>query len=114
MANSHVYEVFFHDFDEKNKRMATTYDYAKQKEVVIEDPNIRLKNKLNMDIGDGLFFDSRFHGWVYGRIVRITSAPECGDEYMIRYYLEEDIGEDEDDIEKYYDEVTGDNIEYHR
>jgi hypothetical protein len=112
--NCHIYEVFYKDFEETKERMVTLFDYAQQKEVVVQNNDIRLKNALNMDIGDGIFFESRYHGWVWGRVVRITSSPSCRDEYMIRYYLEEDIGEDEDEIEKYYDEVDGNNIQYHR
>lgn len=97
MANTHVYDIFF---NEKNERMATVYDYAQQKEVVIQDPNVWLMNKLNMDIGDSIEFESRYHGWVEARIVRITSAPTCGDEYKMEYKLEGD-----DTI--YYDEVEG-------
>lgn len=111
--NNHIYEVFFKDFEETKERMATLFDYNQQKEIVVQNNDIRLKNSLNMDIGDGIFFDSRYHGWVWGRIVRITRSPSCRDEYMIRYYLEEDIGEDEENIDKYYDEVTGDEIQYH-
>ena len=111
--NSHVYEVFFKDFEETKERMATVFDYAQQKEVQVQNNDIRLKNALNMDIGDGIFFESRYHGWVWGCVVRITSSPSCRDEYMIRYYLEEDIGEEEENTEKYYDEVDGNNLQYH-
>ena len=111
--NSHVYEVFFKDFEETKERMATVFDYAQQKEVQVQNNDIRLKNVLNMDIGDGIFFESRYHGWVWGCVVRITSSPSCRDEYMIRYYLEEDIGEEEENTEKYYDEVDGNNLQYH-
>ena len=104
--NCHIYEVFFKDFEEKNERMVTLFDYAQQKELQMQNNNIRLKNALNMDIGDSIFFESREHGWVYGRIVRITRSPSYHDEYMIRYSLE-------DEDEYYYDEVTGDNIQYH-
>lgn len=97
MPNTHVYEVFF---NEKGERMATVYDYTQQKEIVIQDPNIRMSNALNMDIGDYIEFDSRYHGWVDGRIIRITNAPSCRDEYKIEYMIEGD-----DTI--YYDEVEG-------
>lgn len=53
-----------------------------------------------MDIGDYIEFESRYHGWVEARIVRITSAPNCGDEYKMEYNVEGD-----DTI--YYDEVEG-------
>lgn len=104
--NCHIYEVFF---NEKNERMATLYDYGQQKEVKVQNNDIRLKNALNMDIGDSLFFESRYHGWVYGRVIRITSSPSCRDEYLIQYYLEEE----DDPDEVYTDEVDGNNLQYH-
>ena len=97
MANTHVYDIFF---NEKNERMATVYNYSLLKEEVIQDPNIYIMNRLNMDIGDYIEFESRYHGWVEARIVRITSAPNCGDEYKMEYTVEGD-----DTI--YYDEVEG-------
>ena len=93
--------------------MATVFDYAQHKEVQVQNNDIRLNNALNMDIGDSIFFESRYHGWVWGRVVRITNSPSCRDEYMIRYYLEEDIGENDENTEKYYDEVDGINLQYH-
>lgn len=62
-----------------------------------------------MDIGDSVFFESRYHGWVYGRVIRITSSPSCRDEYLIQYYLEEE----DDPDEVYTDEVEGNNLQYH-
>ena len=95
MPRCEVYEVFFGD---KNERMAMVYDYAQQKQVVIKDSNIRIPNALNMDIGDYIEFESRYHGWVDGRIIRITSSPLCRDEYKIEYSIDGD-----DTV--YYDEV---------
>uniref|UniRef100_A0A6C0CQX6 Uncharacterized protein n=1 Tax=viral metagenome TaxID=1070528 RepID=A0A6C0CQX6_9ZZZZ len=89
--------------------MATLFDHSKQMEIVVQNDDIRLRNALNMDIGDSIFFESRYHGWVWGRIVRITSSPSCRDEYMIRYYLKEEFSNDD---EHYFDEVDGNNLQY--
>lgn len=96
-----VYEIFF---NKNNQRVATVYDYKLGREVEIMDHNIRLKNFLNMDIGDNIEFDSRYHGWVRGRVIRITSVPEDRDEYMVEYDIDGTL---------YQDTTTGNFMRYY-
>lgn len=52
---------------------------------IVKPYNGKLKNSKNMDLGDLITFESRYYGWIDGRIISIGAAPSVGDEYIIEF-----------------------------
>jgi hypothetical protein len=67
-----------------NERKARFYDYTSLKEVE-QSYEGKLKNAMNLDLGDLVEFCSIQYGWVEGRVIRISLCPSCKDEFEIEF-----------------------------